>query len=168
MIVLNSDNKSLEYKIGRFLNNNGLTLSLAESCTGGMLSAKITDVPGSSNYFKGGVISYHDRVKYKVLGVSDNALAVHGAVSSEVARAMATGVQELLDTNIAVSITGIAGPDGGTAEKPVGLVFMAIIGPWGEQVEKMYFSGNRSMVRESTVAAALSMLFEYMLNEPRT
>ncbi|HEX7510996.1 MAG TPA: nicotinamide-nucleotide amidohydrolase family protein, partial [Chitinivibrionales bacterium] len=111
-------------KLGALLIEKGLTLSVAESCTGGMIGAAITSVAGSSKYFKGGVIAYANEIKEKVLGVPKELLETKGAVSAEVVEVMARGVAELCKTQCGIAVSGIAGPDGGTDEKPVGLVFI--------------------------------------------
>ena len=136
----------------------GQTLACAESCTGGGLSARITDIPGISAVFQGGVIAYDNRVKSGVLQVPVDALEQQGAVSQPVAEAMASGVRSLLSTDFALSTTGIAGPGGGSVEKPVGLVWMAIAGPQGVRSEKQIFSGNREQIRAQAIEHSLQML----------
>jgi len=140
------------------LKARGLTCATAESCTGGGVGSAITSVPGSSAVYKGGVVSYSNEVKHKVLGVSSEDLARVGAVSSEVAAQMATGVRALLDVDLAVSVTGIAGPDGGSAEKPVGLVWFGLATREGVRTEKALFRGDRAKIREQAVTHALGML----------
>lgn len=135
-----------------------LTCATAESCTGGGVGSAITSVPGSSAVFSGGVISYSNEVKNRVLGVSQETLNTVGAVSSETAIQMARGARELLRADIAVSITGIAGPDGGSEEKPVGLVWFGIASEAGERAEKAIFRGDRARIREQAVIHALGML----------
>lgn len=137
---------------------SGQTLACAESCTGGGLSARITDTPGISAVFQGGVIAYDNRVKSGVLQVPVDALEQQGAVSQPVAEAMASGVRALLSTDFALSTTGIAGPGGGSVEKPVGLVWMAIAGPQGVRSEKQIFSGNREQIRAQAIEHSLQML----------
>ena len=140
------------------LKAQGLTCATAESCTGGGVGSAITAVPGSSAVFAGGVISYANEVKRDVLGVSDHNLQTVGAVSPEVAAQMADGVRKLLKTDLAVSLTGIAGPDGGSAEKPVGLVWFGLSTKDGTRTEKVIFSGDRAQVRAQAVTHALGML----------
>ena len=135
-----------------------LTCATAESCTGGGVGSAITAVPGSSAVFAGGVISYSNAVKHAVLGVSEEDLQRVGAVSSEVAAQMAEGVRKLLNVDLAVSLTGIAGPDGGSAEKPVGLVWFGLATKDGVRTEKAIFRGDRAGVRENAVVHALGML----------
>jgi nicotinamide-nucleotide amidase len=134
---------------------------VAESCTGGALGAALTAVPGASTVFVGGVIAYSDRVKIDVLGVSESTIRACGAVSSEVAQSMALGVRRVTSADWAVSITGVAGPEGGTPEKPVGTVWIGLEGPGGDASETRLwrFPGDRDAVRASCVHAALDMLF---------
>lgn len=136
----------------------GLTCATAESCTGGGVGSAITAIPGSSAVFAGGVISYSNEVKRDVLGVSEQDLNRVGAVSCEVAGQMAAGVRGLLKVDIAVSLTGIAGPDGGSAAKPVGLVWFGVATKDGVRTEKAIFGGDRDMVREQAIMHALGML----------
>ena len=140
------------------LKARGLTCATAESCTGGGVGSAITAVPGSSAVFLGGVISYANEVKRDVLGVSDHDLQTVGAVSGEVAAQMADGARKLLKTDLAVSLTGIAGPDGGSAGKPVGLVWFGLATARGVRTEKAVFRGDRARVREQAVVHALGML----------
>ncbi len=144
--------------LGQRLTALGATLSTAESCTGGLIAARCTDVPGSSAWFTGGVVAYANEVKRDVLGVAPDLLAAHGAVSGPVVRAMATGVRRLTGTRFAVAVSGVAGPDGGTPEKPVGTVWVAVADGENVQAERFLFSGDRAAVRNATVDAALNML----------
>ena len=140
------------------LKARGLTCATAESCTGGGVGSAITAVPGSSAVFYGGVISYDNSVKENVLGVSPETLASVGAVSSACAAQMASGARRLLKTDLAVSLTGIAGPDGGSAEKPVGLVWFGLATKDGVRTEKAIFAGDRAQVRARAVLHAIGML----------
>ncbi len=135
-----------------------ITCATAESCTGGGVGSAITAVPGSSAVFLGGVISYANEVKRDVLGVPQEILDKHGAVSPECAERMAAGARCLLKADIAVSLTGIAGPDGGSEEKPVGLVWFGLATADGVRTEKCIFDGDRAEVRSSAIAHALGML----------
>lgn len=135
-----------------------MTLACAESCTGGGVSARITDIPGISAVFQGGVIAYDNAVKSAVLQVQAKVIEQQGAVSQPVAEAMALGVRALLSTDFALSTTGIAGPGGGSAEKPVGLVWMAVASPQGVRSEKQIFSGNREQIRTQAIEYSLQML----------
>jgi nicotinamide-nucleotide amidase len=137
------------------LRERGLTLVTAESCTGGLVGGRLTDVPGSSDVFLGGAIVYSDRAKVAQLGVPEALLAAHGAVSAEVGAAMAHGARERLEADVAVSVTGIAGPGGGSAEKPVGLVFIHAAGPAGERALRLDFPGDRETIRGRATVAAL-------------
>ncbi len=139
-----------------------MTLAVAESCTGGLLGMRLTEVPGSSDYFRGGVIAYSNAVKERVLGVPGEVLAQKGAVSPECARAMAEGVRRLLGADLALAITGIAGPGGGTPEKPVGLVYIALAHPKGVEVERHEFRASRQGVRWSASEAALALLWRHL------
>jgi len=156
--VYSDDGRSVDELVADELVARGETLVVAESCSGGLLAGRLTDRPGSSAYFLGGVVSYADRVKREVLGVPDGLLRAHGAVSEPVAAAMAEGVRRLTGADRALAVTGIAGPDGGTAAKPVGLVFVAVADRAGTEVGRHLFPGDREAVRRQTVAAALHAL----------
>ncbi len=136
----------------------GLTVATAESCTGGLVAHCITQVSGSSGYLLGGVVAYSDAVKVSQLGVPQAVLDAHGAVSAQVARAMAEGVRAALATSLAVSITGIAGPDGGTPAKPVGLTYLAVTGPAGMEVRRVIWTGDRNANKWSSAGLALELL----------
>lgn len=137
---------------------SGKTCATAESCTGGGIGAAITAVPGSSAVFLGGVIAYANAVKREVLGVSADTLATLGAVSAETAAQMAEGARRLTEAEVAVSVTGIAGPDGGSAEKPVGLVWFGLATAAGTRTERAIFPGDREQIRAATITHALGML----------
>lgn len=156
------DINSLAQAIGDLLQENRLTLAVAESCTGGLLGTLITNTPGSSAYFEGGVIAYSDGVKQQVLGVPKDTLEQHGAVSSETAIAMAKGARTLLRTDLALATTGIAGPSGGTPEKPVGLVFIALASASGTTCKKHCWPGDRWRNREWSAKAALALVHEHL------
>ncbi|MBQ7485006.1 MAG: nicotinamide-nucleotide amidohydrolase family protein [Oscillospiraceae bacterium] len=141
-----------------------MTFSAAESCTGGLIAKRITDLPGASAVFRGGVVSYTDGVKAAVLGVPRELLACHGAVSAPVAAAMADGVRRLTGSDLAVSVTGVAGPDSDDRGNPVGLVYLALSAPDGTRTVRHLFSGDRTAIRESAAQAAFSLLAAY-LNE---
>jgi PncC family amidohydrolase len=151
-----------EKTIGRMLRDRGWSLAVAESCTGGLLGHRITSASGSSAYFVGGVIAYANSVKVRELGVPADLLATEGAVSAPVAQRMAAGVRERLGSDVGVGITGIAGPQGGTREKPVGLVFVAVSGPSGGVVRRFLFEGDRLAVKTAGSEAALEMLAQYL------
>jgi len=134
------------------------TLAVAESCTGGGVGAALTSIPGASEVFLGGVIAYSDRLKTGLLDVPGETIAAHGAVSGPCARAMAQGARRATGADWAVSVTGVAGPGGGSAEKPVGTVWVAVEGPGAQTVESHQFSGSRGEVREASVIAALALV----------
>jgi PncC family amidohydrolase len=138
----------------------GLTVATAESSTGGLVGGAITSVPGSSGYYLGGVISYSDEAKADLLGVPAGTLAGHGAVSAQVALAMAAGARELLRASLAVAITGIAGPGGGSEAKPVGLTYVGLASAEGADVRRFVWTGDRAANRASTAEAALEWLIE--------
>jgi len=139
------------------LKKKGLKFTTAESCTGGLISGAITDVAGASAVFDGGVCAYANRIKTALLGVPEKTLGTVGAVSAATAAAMARGARTLTGADIAVSVTGIAGPDGGTAEKPVGTVYIAAATAEGVLVRRYNFSGDRATIRAKTVSAALRL-----------
>lgn len=146
----------------------GLTLATAESCTGGMVAARITSVAGSSAVFLGGVVSYANAVKRDLLGVPPAVLegsGAPGAVSDACAGAMAAGVRERLEADVAVSVTGIAGPDGGTPQKPVGLVYFGVAAAAGVRTEKGLFPGDREAVRRQAADRALALLLDAVSEE---
>jgi nicotinamide-nucleotide amidase len=138
--------------------DRGLTLATAESCTGGMVAERVTAVPGSSDVFLGAIVAYSNEVKERDLGVSADVLARHGAVSAETAAAMAAGARERLQADVAVAVTGIAGPDGGTEEKPVGLVYLHVEGPDGGRGVDFLFPGDRGSIRRRATATALHLV----------
>lgn len=154
--------ESLPQVVGRFLLEQGFTLSTAESCTGGYIAHLITQIPGSSAYYQGSVVSYANEVKTKLLGVDTDALAKHGAVSEEVVRQMAEGAKSVLGTTHAVATSGIAGPDGGSEEKPVGTVWIAVSGPDGTVAKKWHTGDHRQRTIERSGLIALNMLRFYL------
>ncbi len=161
-IVFSDDGRSLEAVVGDRLRDRGWRIAVAESCTGGLVLGRLTDVPGSSAWVAGGVVAYANDVKTRLLGVPEPLLAAHGAVSEPVAIAMAGGIRERLGAEVAVSVTGIAGPGGGSAAKPVGTVVVAVsAGP--PVVRTFAFTGDRDMVRRFSVAAALDMVRRALL-----
>lgn len=153
----------LEITVGEKLRKLGLSLASAESCTGGLVGHRLTNVPGSSEYYLGGVISYDNRVKHGVLQVPAEVLNTVGAVSQECALAMAHGARQLLDTSLAVSTTGIAGPGGATPGKPVGLVFIGLVDARGfERCESYIWTGDRETNKALTAEAALKLVEDYL------
>jgi PncC family amidohydrolase len=152
--------ESLARAVGAALRERGWTVAVAESCTGGLVAGLLTEVPGSSDYLVGGVVAYADRVKEGVLRVPREVLRTHGAVSGPVAEAMARGVRTLLGTEMGVAVTGIAGPGGGSNEKPVGTVWFGVEGPLGSDAYLRRFSGNRAEIRRGAVEHALTLLLQ--------
>lgn len=162
--VYTTDNDvTLEKSVVDLLLANGLTACTVESCTGGMLSARLINVPGVSEVFKSGYVTYSNKSKRRLLGIKKNILLKHGAVSEQIAREMAKTAAALAKTDVCVSTTGIAGPDGGTPEKPVGLVYIACNVCGRITVKECHFHGSREKIRESTVSAALSLMRECIL-----
>jgi nicotinamide-nucleotide amidase len=153
----------LSKRIGRLLTERGLTLALAESCTGGLIGHQITNSAGSSEYFLGGVVSYANSAKVGILGVPVEVLEEHGAVSEETALAMATGARQLFGSDVSVSVTGIAGPTGGTETKPVGLAYIALDAAEFHVCESHLWRGSRLEVKEQSARAALELLERYLV-----
>ena len=153
----------MEKIIGELLKRKNFTISCAESCTGGLLTSKLTDVAGSSAYVKGAVVSYTDEIKKNVLHVNAETLENFTAVSEQTAREMATNIRQLLKSDIGVSITGYAGPGGGTAENPVGTVYIGISDKNGDKVWRFNFSGTRTEIKEKVVAAALNLIKKHLI-----
>lgn len=156
--VYTTQDETLEELAGRLLREAGWRIAVAESCTGGLLGARLTDVPGSSAWLDGGLITYSNALKTDLAGVPAALIAEHGAVSEPVALAMAAGARARCRTDVGIGITGIAGPDGGTESKPVGTVFIAIDTPRGPACRHARFVGDRAVVRQQSVSAALDML----------
>jgi len=162
---LNRKKNHLIGRVHRNLVDRGMTVAVAESCTGGLLGAALTERPGSSAYFLGGIQAYANNVKEQLLGVSHETLLSFGAVSEEVASEMALGVQRLTGSDWALSTTGIAGPDGGSEEKPVGTVWVSVADSAAVYSHKLLLDGDRSNVRNHTVLEALSMLLERLSDD---
>ena len=156
--IYGSDDETLEEVVGKLLAERKLKLAIAESCTGGMIAHRITNVPGSSNYFERGVVVYSNQSKVELLGIPQETIVVHGAVSKEVAQAMASGVRRIANTDIGISTTGIAGPTGGTPEKPVGLVWIGFSDSKETIALKFHLGDQRLRVKERASQAALEML----------
>lgn len=166
--VYGVDQDGLEVIVGRLLRMRHLTLATAESCTGGLIAQRLTSVPGSSDYFLRGYVTYSNASKISLLGVEEIVLRSRGAVSPEVAKAMAARARRDAESSVAISVTGVAGPGGGTPEKPVGLVYTALADETGVQVFEQRFSGDREMIRRKTAQAALELLRRYCLSLPLT
>jgi nicotinamide-nucleotide amidase len=153
--LYSANGQPMEEVLGGMLREGRHTIAVAESCTGGLLSSRLTDVPGSSVYLDRAVVAYSNEAKIAWLGVGADLIAAHGAVSEPVAEAMAAGIRARADTTIGVAVTGIAGPGGGTPEKPVGTVAIAVEGPWGRSVRTRRFSGHREQVKWHASSAAM-------------
>jgi nicotinamide-nucleotide amidase len=156
--VFSSDGRDIDDLVADGLRGRGLTIAVAESCSGGLLGARLSERPGSSDYFVGGIISYANAVKTGLLDVPPGMLAQYGAVSQEVAGAMAAGARAVTGSDYALAVSGVAGPDGGTPDKPVGLVFVACSGPRRTTVVRGFYPGDRASVRDYSVSAALHLL----------
>jgi len=157
---MNTD--SLAQSVGELLKQQHLTLGLAESCTGGLIASYITDIAGSSAYFEGAVVAYSYQVKERLLGVPARIIERDGAVSAETVMAMARGARKALHVDVALAITGIAGPSGGTPDKPVGLTYIGLASPRGELWRKYIWRGDRRQNREQSARAALELLKEHL------
>jgi nicotinamide-nucleotide amidase len=156
--VFSTDGSTMEEVIGRLLRERRATLATAESCTGGLISMRITEVPGSSEYYMQGAVTYSNEAKIRMLGVPKEVIEEHGAVSAETAEAMAVGIRRHSGTDYAVSVTGIAGPGGGTPSKPVGTVYIGCAGPEGVTTRHVLLPGDRELVRWRASQAALDLL----------
>ena len=155
-------NMTLETLIGDLLRARGLKLATAESCTGGLVGDRITNVPGSSDYYLGGVVAYAYEVKVALLGVSWDTLQTYGAVSREVVLEMARGSRKALRADIAVSVSGVAGPGGGSPDKPVGTVWVGLSTPQGDWARVHLFGGNRKQIKDASAEAALKFVLDYL------
>jgi nicotinamide-nucleotide amidase len=159
--------EALALKLGRALQVRGRRLAAAESCTGGWIAKALTDIAGSSQWFEGGVVAYSNAAKTELLGVPADVLAAHGAVSEETTRAMADGARRRFAADLAVAVSGIAGPGGGTKDKPIGTVHFAWAAPNGVVAARRVFAGGRESVRRQTVALALERLIELTWGDER-
>jgi nicotinamide-nucleotide amidase len=155
--VFSEEERTIEEIVLELCRERGFSLATAESCTGGLVAARLTDVPGSSDVFLGGVVAYSNDVKVRELDVPEELLAAHGAVSAEAAEAMARGARERFGADVAIAVTGVAGPGGGTPEKPVGLVFHHVAGPNGEEASHFQLPGEREWIRSRATVAALHL-----------
>jgi nicotinamide-nucleotide amidase len=154
----------LEQEVGNLLRHQGLTLGVVESATGGLISHLITNVPGSSDYYKGSVTAYSNEAKIKILGVKRDTLNQYGAVSPQVAEEMASGGRKILAVDVCLADTGIAGPGGATPEKPVGLFYLGLSNPSGTYSRKHVFPGDREQNKQDAAETALGWLKEYLLS----
>ncbi len=164
--IFSEDGRELHEVVGALLKERGLTLAVAESCTGGLLAARLTEIPGSSAFLERGYVTYSNKAKVDLLGVPSASLDQHGAVSEVVAGAMADGARRAASTQIGLAITGIAGPTGATPDKPLGLVYVALTGALGTRIKRLHFPGGRERVRYQACQAALEMLRRGLLDLP--
>ncbi len=163
--LFSEDGTTIDEQAASLLSGSGLTIATAESCTGGLLAARLSERPGASNYLLGGVVVYSNEAKTSLAGVDPELIVAHGAVSMPVAVALADGARAGLGADIGVGVTGIAGPDGGTEEKPVGTVFVSVTGPDGRLDRDLRLPGNRALIRDRTTTVALHMLRRLLLGE---
>ena len=161
-VMESPDEKTLEVVVGQLLGQRGLTLAVAESCTGGLIGHRMTNVPGSSAYYQGSITAYSYDVKELILHVGHDTLYHYGAVSEQTAREMARGVRRVFRADVGLAVTGIDGPAGGMPEKPVGLVYVALVAPDGEWVERHVWSGDRWENKARSAEAALDLLRRYL------
>jgi len=157
-VLLGPEEGSLEELVGLRLRETKFTLAVAESCTGGLICHRLTNVPGASDYFLGGVVAYSNQAKVDLLQVMEETLAARGAVSQETAVAMASGVREAFHSDVGLAVTGIAGPTGGTPEKPVGTVYLGLALPWGVEAQHHLFHGSREQIKTLSAQTALNWL----------
>lgn len=160
--IYGTDNDTLEDLVAKLLREKNQTLAVAESCTGGLISHRLTNIPGISEFLERGIVSYSNTAKIGVLGVDPEIIAQYGAVSKETALAMAKGVKEISKTSLGLAVTGIAGPTGGSEEKPVGLVFISLFTGQGGQYQRYIFPGDRTNIKNRTAHTALFMLKNYL------
>ena len=153
---------ALEVEVGKLLREKGLKLAVAESCTGGLVADRLTDIPGSSEYFLGGIVAYAYEAKVALLGVSWDTLRAHGAVSRETVLEMARGARQALGADIGISVSGIAGPGGGLPNKPVGTTWLGLSTAANERAYQLTFAGDRRVNKEEAATAALRVLRDYL------
>lgn len=166
-VAVTYNQETMAELLGKLVRQSGYSISAAESCTGGLIGSLITDVPGASAYFRGSAGTYCNEMKEKVLGVSHHTLEQYTAVSTQTAAEMAEGSRLLYGTDIAVSTTGIAGPDGGTAQQPVGLVYTGIAGPWGTAVHRDVYPGDRKEIKHRAATRAVYYMVQYILKHTK-
>lgn len=164
MVISNSEVTDIARQVVEEASARRVTVSFAESLTAGMVASTVADIPGASAVLRGGAVTYCDEIKHKVLGVSLDTLARHSAVSAECAREMAAGARALFDTDFAISLTGYAGPDGGTPDHPAGTVFIGCASSEAIESHEFHFAGSRNEVRAQACARALSMLLQQIMN----
>lgn len=166
LCTMAADHGSLEEQIGRLLREQGLKLAVAESCTGGLVADRLTDVPGSSDYFLGGMVAYAYEAKVALLGVSWETLQAHGAVSRETVLEMARGARKALGADVAIAVSGIAGPGGGLPNKPVGTTWLGLSTPREQRSYLLQFQGDRRANKMQATEAALSALLDFLSGRP--
>lgn len=164
-LIFGKDEDTLEGTVGNLLRKHELKIAVAESCTGGELTGQLTDIPGSSDYLMAGIVCYSNEAKTKLVNVSSKTLLQHGAVSAATADEMAAGVRIVMDTDLGLGITGIAGPTGGTPEKPVGLVFIALSSKLRSLTERCLFTGSRKIIKIKAAQTVLNLLRLFILEE---
>ncbi|TYZ28336.1 nicotinamide-nucleotide amidohydrolase family protein [Selenomonas caprae] len=154
--------KSMEEVVGDLLASQHKTIACAESCTGGLLTSRLTDIPGSSAYVMGSVVCYTNKVKEQLAGVQPETIAAYTEVSAETAGEMAQGIRQRIGTDIGVGITGLAGPGGGSNGQPVGLVYIAVAGARGTTIREHHFRGDRKEIKQKSAETALQMIHDYL------
>jgi PncC family amidohydrolase len=164
---LTGDELALAEAVLELSRTHGWMLATAESCTGGLVGARLTEVPGASDAYVGGIVAYSDDVKRAQLAVRAETLREHGAVSAETAAEMATGARHALAADVAVAVTGVAGPGGGTPDKPVGLVYITVDSPHGSSTEKLQIGGDRQTIREQATETALRLVHRHLTQPAR-
>jgi nicotinamide-nucleotide amidase len=163
--LFSDDGTTVDEQVAGLLRDRGLTIAVAESSTGGLVAGRLTDLPGASDYFVGGIVAYTGRAKSELVGVAEGTIAAHGEVSTEVARELAEGARERLDADVGIGVTGIAGPGGATAEKPVGYVCFSVCGPDGVLTRSATLPGGRVDVRDRSTTVALHLVRRLLLGE---
>ena len=164
---MTDDERAIAEAVLELTRAQGWKLVTAESCTGGLVGARLTEVPGASTAYVGGIVAYSDDVKHAQLAVRTETLRTHGAVSAETAAEMAAGARFTLAADIAVAVTGVAGPGGGTPDKPVGLVYIAVDSPTGTAAERLEIDGDRQAIREQATEAALRLVHDHLTQAAR-
>jgi nicotinamide-nucleotide amidase len=165
--LFSRDGSSVDEQVARLLRDQSLSIAVAESCTGGLVAGRLSEQPGASEYLAGGVVAYSNEAKVALVGLEPQAIADHGAVSPEVAVALADGARKVLAADIGIGVTGIAGPGGGTAEKPVGLVCFAVTGPGGSLERSVQLPGSREDVRDRSTTVAMHMVRAFIADGPQ-